>query len=342
MLTHRLLAPALLPALSLAFAACGGTESSSTDEAIVDETPALAPNKISLAQWSLHKRYLPEGSFGATGEGDAYEFAEEAKAMGFDGIEYVSAIYREAWEEAEDKPAAIRATFADLHDRAEAAGIEEVLIMVDGEGELGAQDESERLAAVEAHKPYIDAAAAAGIPTIRLNAGGYGLRASASREAAHEAAVASLRTLGIYAQGKGGVNVVVENHGGYSSDPAWLRDVMAAVDMDNVGILPDFGNFCREHVRSGDYTAGCADEVPADSVYTAIGMWMPYAHAVSAKSYAFDGEGNETKIDFQRMMDTVRAHGYDGYVGIEFEGEELSEEKGITATKALLQRVGAR
>ena len=328
----------LLP-LALLAAACGNDAPAAETEA-PDAAEAELPYKISLAQWSLHKRYLPEGMFGGQALASPYEFPAYAKELGFDGVEYVSVIYQGDFEDGPGRAASIQRVFQRLDSAAAANDIAEVLIMVDAEGELGAMDESERATAVANHKPYIDAAAASGIPTIRLNAGGESLRVDASPRQAHDQTVRSLRELGAYAKTKGGVNLVVENHGGYSSDPVWLRDVMAAVDLDNVGILPDFGNFCRRRVNPTVWEEGCADEVPADSIYAAVGMWMPYAHAVSAKSYDFDADGNETKIDFARMIDTVRAYGYDGYIGVEYEGEDIGEEDGSARTKALLERVG--
>ena len=346
--------PCALLGAALLFAACG--DNPQTDGNVELTPPGQAPTdmvgtltndaadpydgplKVSLAQWSLHKRYLPEGMYGGTGQGDPYDFAKDAAAMGFDGIEYVSVMYSDDFaERGEERGESILEVMADLHERAEAAGVEEVLIMVDGEGELAETNEAERVIAVENHKRWVDAAAASGIPTIRVNAGGESLRAKANAKEAHDAAVRSLSVLGAYAAPKN-VNVVVENHGGYSSDPVWLRDVMAEVDMGNVGVLPDFGNFCRRRVNPTRWEDGCADEVPADSIYAAVGMWMPYAHAVSAKSFDFDAEGNETKIDFARMLDTVRSYGYDGYVGVEYEGGRLGEPEGIEATKALLKR----
>ena len=333
----RLAAGGFTLALFTVLAACGTNDGDTVGYAETDPADVAVdgepPFRISLAQWSLNKRYREQG-------GDPYDFPAEAREMGFDGVEYVSQLYADdlAADDAtqEEHDAAVSAVFAELHARAESAGIEEVLIMVDGEGELAAVDEEQREAAVANHRAYVDAASASGIPTIRVNAGGESLRAEAGPEVAHEQAVKSLSELGAYAAERD-VNVVVENHGGYSSDPTWMRDVMAAVDMDNVGVLPDFGNFCRRRVNPTVWEEGCADEVPADSIYAAVGMWMPYAHAVSAKSYAFDDSGAETKIDYARMLDTVLAYGYDGFVGIEYEGDGLGEAEGIVATRRLLE-----
>ncbi len=322
--------PLLLLSGLFGLAACNTTEPAVVESDVMD-APAAAvelPYKISLAQWSLHKKY----GAGA----DPYAFPADAKAMGFDGIEYVSQVYRNDLAGPNDDPAAHRAkalaVMSRLDSAAKAVDITQVLIMIDGEGNISSTKAAERKRAIANHKVWIDAAANSGIPTVRLNAGGQG-----DRKQMHEISVASLKELGAYAKTKN-VNVVVENHGSNSSDPRFLRDMMAAVDMDNVGILPDFGNFCRERNVANDWTSGCKDEVPRDSTYAAVGMWMPYAHAVSAKSFDFDAEGNETLIDFPRMMDTVVAHGYTGFVGIEYEGQVTSEEDGIRATKALLER----
>ena len=323
---------------ALLLAACG--DSANTDADVELTPPGQAPTdmigtatndagpRLSLAQWSLHKRYLPEGVMGGTGAGDPYDFPADAKALGFEGVEYVSQLYAADLKPGAEHAASVMAVQQRLREAAEAAGIEEVLIMIDREGDLASPDAETRAAAVVNHRHWIDAASASGIPTVRVNLSGEG-----SKDAMHRAAVESLTQLGRYAAGTSpAVNVVVENHGGYSSDPAWLRDVMAAVGLANVGILPDFGNFCRD-----GWPGDCRSWVPRDSSYVAVGMWMPYAHAVSAKSYAFDADGDETTIDYARMLDTVRAHGYTGFIGVEYEGD-APEEEGIAATKALIER----
>lgn len=297
--------------------------STSATEAVANVTPNK-DFKISLAQWSLNKAYR-------SGEKNPYRFAEHAKEMGFTGIEYVNQLYAADIKEGKAHEGSIKKLFAQLDKAAADAGITEVLIMIDNEGSLGDTNEKARLEAVENHKYYIDAASSSRIPTIRVNAAGNG-----SKEDVRTAAIKSLMELGAYAKTRN-VNVVVENHGGYSSDPEWLKSVMASIHMTNVGILPDFGNFCRTRDPRG-WEFGCLDEVPLDSTYTAVGMWMPFAHAVSAKSNGFDAAGNEVKIDYARMMDTVLAHGYSGFVGVEFEGSDMTEEEGIMATKALLER----
>ncbi len=319
--------------LAIFFAACNDTTEKVTEVAdqvteaantAVNDVTASTGFKISLAQWSLNKAYRG-------GELNPYKFAKHAKDMGFTGIEYVNQLYKDDLKDGDAHGPSIMKLFAQLDKAAKDEGITEVLIMIDNEGSLGDTDEAARKKAVQNHKYYIDAATASGIPTIRVNAAGNG-----TKKAVRDAAIKSLSELGAYAKTRN-VNVVVENHGGYSSDPQWLASIMSSIHMTNVGILPDFGNFCRTRDPRG-YEFGCVDEVPLDSTYFAVGMWMPFAHAVSAKSNGFDAEGNEVKIDYARMMDTVLAHGYSGFVGVEFEGSELTEKEGILATKALLER----
>lgn len=192
--------------------------------------------------------------------------------------------------------------------------------MCDGEGALGDPDEAARLQAVENHHRWIEAARFLGCHSIRVNA-----RSTGTPDEQRELAAAGLRRLVEFAAPMG-INVVVENHGGLSSNGAWLTSVMEAVDHPRCGTLPDFGNF---QLSEGEWY----------DRYQGVAELMPYAKAVSAKSHVFDESGEEREIDFLRMMRIVLAAGYEGFVGIEYEGTELSEPEGIRATKVLLERV---
>ena len=197
--------------------------------------------------------------------------------------------------------------------------------MVDGEGSLGG---GEREQAIVNHHRWIDAAAALGCHAIRVNAGGGG-----SREEVAARAADSLRRLAERGA-PAGISVIVENHGGYSSDGSWLADVMRRADHPGVGTLPDFGNFL---VRGEDKERGI--EAVWYDRYLGVTELMPYAKAVSAKSHDFDEAGNETRTDYARMLGIVVAAGYRGYVGVEYEGSGRPEPEGIRMTKALLERV---
>ena len=260
--------------------------------------------RISLAQWSLH-RALREGRL------DPLDFPKVAmRDYGIAGCEYVSTFYR-------DK-ATDFGYLRELDRRAHGEGVASLLIMIDGEGALGDADDPARRQAVENHHKWIAAAAFLGCHSIRVNAEGGGPREEHAARAAD-----SLHRLGAFADAYG-VNVIVENHGGPSSDGRWLSGVLAAADHPRVGALPDFGNFGLGDGRTYDR-------------YRGVSELMPFARAVSAKTYDFDAAGNETTIDYRRMLTIVRDAGYRAWLGIEYEGDRLPEPDGIRATKALLE-----
>ena len=262
--------------------------------------------KISLAEWSLH-RTLREGKL------DNLDFTRAAKAdYGIEAVEYVNQFFK---DKAKDK-----AYLADLKKRGEDYGVKTMLIMIDGEGNLGDADEAKRMQAVDNHYPWVEAAKFLGCHSIRVNAA-----SSGSYDEQLARAADGLRRLTEFADPHG-INVIVENHGGLSSNGEWLSAVIKKVGMPRCGTLPDFGNF------------GLGDGKEYDR-YQGVTELMPHAKAVSAKSHDFDDEGNETHTDYRRMMKIVVAAGYHGYVGIEFEGGKLSEPEGIRATKKLLEKV---
>ena len=206
-----------------------------------------------------------------------------------------------------------------FRSRANDNGVTCVLIMIDSEGDLSAKKDSERLDAVEKHKKWVDAAAALGCHAIRVNTG-------SNYSATDVASVADGcgRLVDYGAANK--INIICENHGGPSSNPDALLALMKAVDKKEFGTLPDFGNFPRK--KTGEYMI---------DVYAAIARMMPYAKGVSAKSYDFSASGTETMLDYARIMKIVTDAGYHTYVGIEYEGDRLSEPEGIKATKKLLE-----
>ena len=271
--------------------------------------------KLSLAQWSIHKMIKEDGV-------DPYTFAEKAKNWGFSGLEYVNQLYPADLDDNEYSEEAMANFIEKSNAEAEKHGMQNVLIMIDGQGNLAVSDAKERKEAVERHHKWVDAAKAMGCHSIRVNLAG-----SDVREEWKANSIDGLTQLGGYAKEKN-INIIVENHGGLSSNGAMLADVMATVDMDNVGTLPDFGNFCI--TRSDD---GCAEEYDK---YKGVKELMPYAKAVSAKSNVFDADGNEKVIDYVQMLQIVKDHGYTSYIGVEYEGSELSEEAGIIATRDLM------
>ena len=201
--------------------------------------------------------------------------------------------------------------------------------MVDEEGPLALPGEKKRLKAVDNHRKWLDAARLLGCKTVRVNLHGKG-----DPDDKKIASIDSLGRLGDMGQAMN-LNIVVENHGSESSKGFWMADVMRQVNMPNVGTLPDFGNFCISHPW-GTTQGECKD---AYDRYKGIEEMLPFAKgAVSAKSYDFDANGEQPLIDYERLITLVKNVGFKGYIGIEFEGFNQSEEEGIRRTKALLAR----
>ncbi|HEU5218480.1 MAG TPA: sugar phosphate isomerase/epimerase family protein [Gemmatimonadales bacterium] len=265
------------------------------------DAPEDPPFKISLAQWSFHKALK-------AGELDHLDFARVARTE-FDigAVEYVNTFFK---DKATDS-----AYLAEMNRRARDQGVFQHLIMIDVEGRLGDPDPALRSQAVENHKKWVDAARTLGCITIRVNAESEGPPAEQQKLVAD-----GLRRLAEYGDSRN-INVIVENHGDLSSHGDWLAGVMKLVNHPRCGTLPDFGNFT-------DYDR-----------YKGVEEMMPYAKAVSAKTYDFDVLGDETTIDYRRMMRIVTAAGFHSWMGIEYEGERLSERDGVTRTKALLERI---
>ncbi|TMM58734.1 sugar phosphate isomerase/epimerase [Maribacter algarum] len=275
--------------------------------------------KLSLAQWSINKMIRNDSV-------DPYTFAEKAKSWGFTGLEYVSQLYPADLENNQYSDEVMAAFVKKSNAEAKKHGMQNVLIMIDRQGNLAVNDEAERNEAVENHKKWVDAAAAMGCHAIRVN-----LNGSMVPEEWKPSAVDGLTKLCTYAKTKN-INVLVENHGGLSSNGALHAEVMKAVNLDNCGTLPDFGNFCI--TRNEDWS--CKEEYDK---YKGVAELMPHAKAVSAKSNDFDEAGNAIGIDYVKMMQMVKDAGYTGFIGVEYEGSILSEEAGIKATKDLMLKV---
>jgi len=258
---------------------------------------------ISLAQWSLHR------TLGA-GQLDPLDFPRSAREdYGLEAVEYVNTFYRGAASD----------WVRELGSRCREEGVRSLLIMCDDEGRIGDPDPAARTTTIENHLPWLEAASALGCHSIRVNAASEGSREEQSRLAAD-----GLRRLAERAE-PFGLGVLVENHGGVSSDGAWLAATIRAADHPALGTLPDFGNWQISEAEKYDPYRGLAE-------------LMPLARAVSAKSHDFGPDGEETGLDYGRLLQIVREAGYEGWIGIEYEGTRLSEADGIRATRELLLR----
>ena len=262
--------------------------------------------KISLAEWSLNRTLF-------SGKLDHLDFCRVAKKdLGINAVEYVNQFF---FDKAED-----RSYLKEMKDRAKDLGVINLLIMWDGEGDLGSPDQNQRKKAVENHYKWAEAAKFLGCHSIRVNA-----KSEGSYDEQISLAADGLRNLTEYGASIG-INTIVENHGGLSSNGKWLASVIEKVDHPQCGTLPDFGNFKLEGDNWYDR-------------YLGVKELMPYAKAVSAKSNDFNSDGEETNTDYYKMMNIVLSEGYSGYVGIEYEGRSLDEMSGIRATKKLLEKV---
>jgi len=259
--------------------------------------------KISLAQWSLHRHLF------ANRIESNLDFPIIARnQFGIDAVEYVNQFFPDKAEDIK--------YLKELKNRSDSVGVKNLLIMCDNEGDMGAKCKTERNNAVLNHRKWVDAARFLECHSIRINALGDG-----TPEEQKDQMIESLSKLAEYAEERR-INLIIENHGKLSSNAVWLSEVIKKVNNPLIGTLPDFGNFPE-----------------GINIYESVEKLMPFARGVSAKSYDFDGNGNETTIDYERMLRIVVVSGYRGYVGIEYEGKLLSEYEGIIKTKALLERI---
>tara|TARA_B110000014_G_scaffold222812_1_gene180188 strand:+ start:1913 stop:2827 length:915 start_codon:yes stop_codon:yes gene_type:complete len=267
----------------------------------------IMPFQISLAEWSLHRTIRSKKI-------DHLDFFDITKnKFGLSAVEYVNIFF---FDRANDK-----SYLNEMKVRADDLGIKSLLIMCDSEGDLGDPDQKKRTGSIENHYKWISAAKFLGCHSIRVNA-----RSSGSYDEQIKLATDGLRRLTEFAKDFD-INIIVENHGGLSSDGTWLLSVIQRVGHPMCGTLPDFGNFKIE------------DNIWYDR-YKGVSELAPFAKGVSAKSNDFDNQGNETQTDYYKMIKIVLESGYDGHIGIEYEGNKLDEMAGILATKQLLERVG--
>ncbi|MBR99168.1 MAG: xylose isomerase [Flavobacteriaceae bacterium] len=298
----------------------GGFASEKYSSLIIENTPFF---KLSLAQWSLHIAIQ-------SGKMSPYDFGKFAKKHGFGGLEYVNTLYKDVMK-SKEKSKAIKSFIKKNNQIVNDLNLENVLIMIDDEGNLSTLNQRKRIKAIENHKIWVEAASEMGCHSIRVN-----LHGTSDAEKWKVTSSESLSKLSDYASDYN-INIIVENHGGLSSNADLLMEVMENVNKDNCGTLPDFGNFCISR-KWGYGDDGCEDEFDK---YEGVRKLMPKAFAVSAKSHVFDENGNEKEIDYKKMLSIVKNAGYKGYIGVEYEKISLSEEDGIIATKNLLLKAAS-
>ena len=275
----------------------------------------IANLKLSLAQWSLH-RHFNDGRLNSD------DFASIAiNTYGINAIEYVNQFYTDSGEDEK--------FWINMKERADNVGVKNLLIMVDGEGDLGIANDMERKNSIENHYKWVNAAKILGCHSIRVNAFG-----ESDKNIFRSAIIDSMGRLSDYAA-KENINIIIENHGLYSSDAKLITEIIEQVNKSNFGTLPDFGNWCLS-AKWGSTQGDCSE---AYDRYQGVSEFLPFAKGVSAKSYNFNEKGENTKIDYYKMLEIVKNSGYNGHIGIEYEGEVLGEHEGILATKALIEKV---
>ncbi len=268
--------------------------------------------KISLAQWSLHNALFEKKM-------NHLDFAAKSRSFGCEGLEYVNGFFK---DKAKDM-----SFLKEMNSRAKSEGQQNVLIMIDGEGGLADSDTQARLQSIENHYKWVDAAHFLGCHAIRVNLAG-----GIDETDAIKASIDSLSKLSEYAKGSK-INILVENHGGFSSNGKWMTKVFSQIRQTNCGTLPDFGNFCIKKDKDNN----CLEDYDR---YLGMRELLPFAKAISAKSYEFDAQGNETTIDYHKVLKMIKKHNYKGFIGVEYEGTKVSEDKGIELTRDLLVKIG--
>ncbi len=271
--------------------------------------------KISLAQWSINQSLR-------NGKMQHLDFAKIAKSCGIDAIEYVNQFFPTYRE----KRVMHEAHLKELNQRATDEGVTQVLIMCDGEGALGDPDEKARIAAVENHYRWVEAVKFLGGHSIRVNANSSGTDEEQSKLVAD-----GKHRLCTFAD-KHGINVIIENHGGNSSNAKWLMQTLKLTNHPRAGTLPDFGNFS---LGGGGRAGGPARSYDS---YVGVAEMMPLAKGVSVKPRVWDFNGNQSEIDLARMMRIVVDAGYRGYCGIEY-GPSGRELEGIIDLRKQLEAV---
>ena len=275
---------------------------------------STASPMISLAQWSLHRSF-------EKGILKAEDFASIAKDdFQLEAVEYVNGFYT--------AHASDQKFWNRMRSRSEEAGVKNLLIMVDNEGYLGDPDEGKRKKAVENHYKWVEAAKLLGCHSIRVNAFGKG-----DRETLRNNLKDGLGSLAEYGA-KLNIHILIENHGLHSSDAVYITDLIKSVNSSYLGTLPDFGNWCLNREWGSTQGGQCTDSFDP---YKGVVLMLPFAKGVSAKSYDFDDQGQETTIDYNKMLRLVKEANFNGYIGIEYEGQRLSEAEGIKATKRLIE-----
>jgi sugar phosphate isomerase/epimerase len=212
------------------------------------------------------------------------------------------------------------------------AGVQSTILMVDGEGGTASPDLAERKRAANAHRKWFDAAHELGCYAVRCNVYGGAAEWKNDKDLVSRAA----ETMGMmldYAKGSG-VDLIVENHGGASSDPDVLVALVKKVNHPNFGLLCDLGNWNK-----------------GDDRYANVKKILPYARGLSVKGTW--GASVDPAFDAEKLVKIALDGGYSGWWGLEVTpprlaqgapkrsgDEQFAEEvKTVLGAKAIVDRV---
>ena len=288
--------------------------------------------KLSLAHWSYHKAIFgdsrrdydwfiktlhsdPDGVL--LGPMDPRDIVVKAREHGLNAVDYSNQLF---FGHANDQP-----YLAELKRRADSEGVKSLLITCGELGRLGDADPTQRAQAIENHVPWLEAAAFLGCHSIRADAYGDGTYLEQMQRTAEGLHALCEKADAI------GLDILLENHGESSNNGAWLAMVVESVNHPRLGVLADFGNW---------FMGGWNNDPPRwYDRYQGLRDIAPYTRSVSAKAHGFDENGQEIETDFTEAMRLLLAGGFRGYVSVEYEGDGLTEDEGVAATKRLLEAV---
>jgi len=302
--------------LSICLLSCNNSNENKKEEIVEVEAEASANDvKFSLAQWSYNRDLF-------AGDMNTFDFIRKAKEQGFDGVEYVNQFFQDKVD---------NINFLDsLKQISQESNIQNVMIMIDREGELGNSNEEKRIEAVANHKKWIDAAAHIDCISIRVNAHGDG-----TEDEVRAACAKSITELADYGKAKG-ILILIENHGGYSSDASWLLSLYIKIKHSNVSLLADFDNWCIEREDGKLWGSPCVKEYDRQKGMMEL---LPFSKGISIKSFEFNENGFETKMDYPALFKIIKESNYNSFYAIEYEGHTRSSDEGVKKTKALADRM---
>jgi len=273
--------------------------------------------KVSIAPWSLTRKPYGEN------DPDGIHFLDYplvARELGFEAIEHDNLHY--PGDLPNDKH------LAKMKQRTEEAGVTNTLILCGALGDIADSRKSRRKKANFNYERWIEAAQFLGCHQVRVVCSDH---IDIDWDEKMKLTVEAVSKLADFAQGHS-IELLIENHNGYTSNPNWLVEMIQKVNRPNCGILGDFTEWRIEQ----------NPDVLYPDPYKGYEILAPYVKSVGAKSTTFDVLGNELVTDYPRMFEILNKVGYQGYIAVEYFGNDLPRRKGTTMTKELVERIIAK